>query len=87
MRCIWDQPPPEKKACPNEPKPPRVTPPAASAEPADDEWLVEPLLKKLERDDQWPPLPDELRLAQVVPGCAAEATPGEVGSQVEGISV
>ena len=80
MRCM-DQPPPEKP-WPNEPKPPRLTllwP--ESDEVADDEWLDESLLNKLDRDDQRELLPEELPLlVQVVVACPGTA-PG-VGSQV-----
>ena len=79
------QPCPEKpKACANEPKPPRVTPPEPlSEEPADEEWLAESLLKKLERDDEREPLLplDELLPVQAVSGCAGAAMPGEGGLQ------
>nr|QIO98652.1 hypothetical protein HAU86_01955 [Bradyrhizobium symbiodeficiens] len=82
-----DQPPPEKP-CPNEPKPPRLTllwP--ESDDVAEEEWLEESPLKKLDRDDQRELPPDELLLpVQVVVVCPGTA-PG-VGSQVcRGISV
>lgn len=91
MRCMR-QPPPEKNECAKEPKPPRVTPlEPESDEVPDDEWLMESLLKKLERDDhREPPLPEEPRLllAQAVVVCVGAAPPGGGGSQFwRGISV
>jgi hypothetical protein len=44
-------PPPKPKACANEPKPPRVTPPEDS-EAAADVLLDESPLKKLQRDER-----------------------------------
>jgi hypothetical protein len=72
-----------------------VTPPEPeSDEPPDEEWLAESLLKKLDRDDDPElPLPDQVRLPQLVLACAAAAAPGtdapgEGGLQLcRGISV
>lgn len=62
-----------EKACANEPNPPRVTPPEPESEDVpDDAWLdeEESPLKKLERDDQYPPCPpppdEDPRCAQSV---------------------
>jgi len=88
-----DQPPPEKP-WPNEPKPPRLTLlwPESDDVP-DDEELDESLLKKLDRDDECEPLPEEpprllLLLLHEVLACAAGSAPGGGGSQCRcGISV
>jgi hypothetical protein len=77
------QPPPEKP-WPNEPKPPRVTPPATDGDDVvEDEWLVESPLKKLDRDQPcelpWPP--DEL-LLQLVLVCAWSVVPAGGGSHL-----
>jgi hypothetical protein len=80
-----------------------VTPPEPeSDEVPDEEWLEESPLKKLDRDDQCEPPPDEpvLQLVLVCAGAAAPGTdapgtdapgtdaPGGVGSQFRrGISV
>ena len=57
------------KACANEPKPPRVTPPDPESDGVPDgEWLEESPLYKPERDDDppeppWPPDDEPRRLA------------------------
>jgi hypothetical protein len=75
------QPPPEKP-WPNEPKPPRLTPPEPESDDVpDEEWLEDSLLKKLDRDDQreLPPPPDELLLLlQAVLACTGAPAPGTV---------
>jgi hypothetical protein len=87
MRCMG-QPPPEKP-WPNEPKPPRLTPPEPESDDVpDEEWLEESLLKKLDRDEL-PPL-EELRLLLLheVLACTAGSVPAGEGSQLcRGISV
>ena len=82
-----------EKACANEPNPPRVTPfDPKSGVPPDDAWLVPvSLLKKLERDDQYPPwlAPHEPVRPQSVACCvtAGAAMPGDAGWQLpRGIS-
>ncbi len=82
------QPPPEKP-WPNEPKPPRLTPPEPESDDVpDEEWLEESLLKKLDRDEP-PPPPEELRLLlHEVLACTAGSVPTGEGSQFcRGISV
>jgi hypothetical protein len=84
-----------EKARANEPKPPRVMPPdAESGVPPDDAWLDPELslLKKFERDDQYPPWPppepDPVRLLSFA-GCvtAGAAMPCDAGWQLpRGIS-
>ena len=83
-----------EKARANEPKPPRVTPPDAESGVPPDDACCDPvsLLKKPERDDQYPPWPppdpDPVRL-QSVAGCvtAGAAMPGDAGWQLpRGIS-
>ena len=74
------QPPTEKcaeKARANEPKPPRVTlPDPESGEPADDAWF-DPvsLLKKLERDDHYPPWPPPTTIRAAAVGSPVAAPP------------
>lgn len=83
-----------EKARANEPKPPRVTPPdPESGVPPEDAWPVPvSLLKKLERDDQYPPWPppeDDPCGPQSVACCATAgaAVPGDGGWQLpRGIS-
>jgi len=77
-----------EKARANEPKPPRVTPlDPESGVPPDDAWLVPvSLLKKLDRDDQYPPWapPHEPVRLQSVACCvtAGAAMPGDAGWQL-----
>jgi hypothetical protein len=80
------QPRPEKpNALAKEPKPPRVTlPEPESEEVADDDRVDElSLPKKLKRDDDPYPPPDDPRGAQpaLVCGTAGAAIPGGVGRQ------
>jgi len=81
------QPPPEKcdvKACANEPKPPRVTPPEPESDEApDEEWLPPSPLKKLLRDDPPLPLDEEPRGGHSAPACRPDgaATPDGTGAQ------
>jgi hypothetical protein len=82
------QPPPEKP-WPNEPKPPRLTPPEPESDDVpDEEWLEESLLKKLDRDDQRELLPpDELLLLLHVVVVWPGTAPGEGSQCCRGISV
>jgi hypothetical protein len=78
------QPPPEKP-WPNEPKPPRLTPPEPESDDVpDEEWLEESLLKKLDRDDQREPPPDEPLLLLHAALACTDAAPGTVAPGAEG---
>ena len=83
------QPPPKcpAKACANEPKPPRVTPPEPETVPDEEALDTESPPKKLLRRDHEPPDPllDEYPRAEqlvVVCGDAGPAIPGDAGSQL-----
>jgi len=83
-----DQPPPEKP-WPNEPKPPRLTLlwPESDDVP-DEEWLEESLLKKLDRDDDREPPPEELwPLLHAVLVCPDTAPEGGGSQFCRGMSV